>query len=461
VLGIHRIRSDRVAYYLSDLARELPVGAAPAVWCGAAASGLGLRGPIDPAAFRALFEGRHPHTSRLLGSGRAAIAAIDLTFAAPKSAGVLFALGGEDAARRIAAAHADAVAGALSYLERRAVAVVRRAGPERSVMASSGVAAGFFTHAVNRNHDPHLHSHVVMANLVHGTDGIWSPCDIRGLFAHRAAASSLYDAQLRHGLTAGLGVRWTHGPGRAPEIEGVPAVLVGGFSTRAAEIRRHLDEVGTRSSRGARIAWAATRAAKEATPGFEDLASVWLRRAGDLGFGPDDLAGVGRATTGRGSVDEHTFASAVFSTPHGGVHRRDVVTAFAQGAPDGAAAQSVERLVELWLPDEGWVGVSEPLHRRSEVVPSGHLLRTLGPRPLPAEEHEVWRGAARKIEDYRRRWGLVPARDAFGLGDPPRSLAELGADRLADHVRTFAHVHAARVRLGRHTPSVVELGLGR
>jgi conjugative relaxase-like TrwC/TraI family protein len=396
-----------------------------------------------------------------MGSGRTQIAAIDLTFAAPKSASVLFALGGEDAARRIVAAHADAVAGALSYLEGRAVAAPRRGGTERSALPSSGMVAGLFTHAVNRNHDPHLHSHVVMANLVHGTDGIWSACDGRALFAHRAAASSVYDAHLRHGLTAALAVRWTGGPGRAPEIEGVPPVLVGAFSTRAAEIRRRMVEVGSRSSRGARIAWAATRPAKEVTPGFEALVTAWWRRAGHLGFRPRDLAGVGRARSGRGSLDEHAFASVVFSTPHGGVHRRDVVTAFAEAALDGASARSVERLVGLWVQDPGCVGVAEPLHRRSEVVPGGHLLRTLGPRPLDVDEHAVWYGAAHAIEGYRRRWGLTGARDPFGLGDPPRSPAELGADRLADHVRTCEHVDAARVRLGRQQPPVFDLGLGR
>jgi conjugative relaxase-like TrwC/TraI family protein len=461
VLGVSRIRSDRAAYYLSDLGRELPVDAAPAVWCGAAASGLGLHGAIDPDSFGALLDGKHPRTSRLIGSGRTGVAANDLTFATPKSVSVLFGLGGEDVARRIVAAHADAVAGALSYLEHRAVVALRRMGPERSVVPTSGMVAGLFTHAVNRNLDPHVHSHVVMANLVHGKDGIWSACDGRALFAHRAAASALYDAHLRHGLTTTLGVRWTNRVGRAPEIEGVPSALVGAFSSRAAEIRRRMAEIGTHSHQGARTAWAATRTAKERAPAFEILASAWRREAGDLGFGARDLAVVGRADAGPGSVDEHVFASMASSTPHGGVHRRDVVAAFARAAPDGVAAESVERLVGFWLADGKWVGVSEPLHRRSEVVPGGHLLRALGPRPLRTEDHEVWCGAARAIEDYRRRWGLTRAREAFGEEYPQRSLATLGADRLADFVRTSERVDRARVRLGRHDLPIVELGLGR
>ena len=97
------------------------------------------------------------------------MAAFDLTFSAPKSASVLFALGGDDVARRIVGVHTEAVAGAMAYMERHGVSAVRRSGPEQAVLATSGVAAGVFTHGVNRNLDPHLHSHVVMANLVHGS----------------------------------------------------------------------------------------------------------------------------------------------------------------------------------------------------------------------------------------------------------------------------------------------------
>ena len=129
-----------------------------------------------------------PRTALVLGSGRTSVAAFDLTFSAPKSASVLFALGGADTARAVVALHAEAVAGALSYLEQHAVTAVRRSGPDRVVLPTSGAVAAQFTHGVSRNGDPHVHSHVVMANLVHGADGRWGACDRRGLAAHRLAA---------------------------------------------------------------------------------------------------------------------------------------------------------------------------------------------------------------------------------------------------------------------------------
>ena len=104
--------------------------------------------------------------------------------------------------------------GALRYLEQHGVTATRRSRLESAVVPTTGVIAGQFTHAVSRNGDPHLHTHVVMANLVHGVDGRWGACDGRGIAAHRAAASEVYGAHLRAGLTAALGVRWA-GPARS------------------------------------------------------------------------------------------------------------------------------------------------------------------------------------------------------------------------------------------------------
>jgi conjugative relaxase-like TrwC/TraI family protein len=460
VLSIHRIGSERALYYLSDLARELPLPAAPAApvvgtWAGSAAGPLGLEGPLDPEAFHALLRGRHPRTGRRLGSGRASAAGLDLTFSAPKSASVLFGLGGEDTARCVVAAHTDAVSGALAYLERRALGTRRRDGTERSVLPTSGIVAGRFTHGVSRNHDPHLHTHVVMANLVHGSDGRWGASDGRGLAAHRAALSALYDAHLRHELCRGLGVRWTNLQGRGAEVDGISAALLGEFSSRAADIRRHGHDSGVRSARGARIAWAVTRPAKQPAAPFDVLAAEWGRRA-DHADRADHVAAVLalRHLPRRSSVDEHAFAAVLEPMPHRGAHRRDVVQAFATAAPDGAPAPWVEQLTAAWVAERtAVVGVAEPLLRLVDVVPGGHLVALLGPRPLDPHPHQVWRDAARAVEAFRERWGLTRARDAFGLGDTPLARAALGTARLADHVSTS--------RLGRHEPPAVELSLGR
>jgi conjugative relaxase-like TrwC/TraI family protein len=459
MLGIHGVGRDRADYYLSDLARELPVSE-PGHWTGSAAARLGLDGPLGPVGFERLLEGRHPRTGRPIGSGRTTVAAFDLTFSAPKSASVLFALGGEDAARRVVAAHAEAVAGALSYLERHGVTAARRSGTERGVIPTTGVIAGRFTHAVNRNGDPHLHSHVVMANLVHGVDGRWSGCDRRGIDAHRQAASAVYESHLRAAMTSALGLHWSGVHGRTAEIVGVSPLLLGEFSSRGADIRRHMHEVGARSGRGARVAWAATRPAKVPPPPYRDLVVEWESRARAVGGTLEPGLQFGRPETARGArLDEHHFASVISLTPHGGARRRDVVAAFGAAARDGLATDSLERLVALWVPP-GPAGVAEPLHQRRAVVPANHLVSVLGPRPVDPDDHELWVGAAHAIEEYRVRWALVGSREPLGVG-VSSSLSSLSTARLADHVRTVHHLESVRARLGQREPVGVGLGLRR
>ncbi|HEX4434078.1 MAG TPA: MobF family relaxase [Acidimicrobiales bacterium] len=457
MLGIHGVGRDKAGYYLSDLARELPAGG-PGRWVGTAAAGLGLAGPVQAEEFQRLLEGRQPRTGVVLGSGRASVAAFDLTFSAPKSVSVLFALAGPEAADAVVAAHRQAVAGALCYLEQHALSASRRAGAGRVVVPTSGAVAAEFTHGVTRNGDPHVHSHVVLGNVVHGADGRWSACDRRGIDAHRVAAAAVYEAQLRGGLRAALDVGWTGSPGRTTEVAGIGLELRAEFSSRGADIRRHMDAHGAHSGRGARIAWAATRPPKEQSAPFAELSARWERRALAIGA-PLELER-GQPRPGRAVLDEHRFAGVLSLPAHGGAHRRDVVAAFGTAALDGASGGDIERLVTQWVPP-GPPGVAEPLHSRRAVVPANHQLRALGPRPVDPDDHAVWLGAARSLDAYRERWGLARAPEPFGVSDHGRSLAGLSPHQLADHRRTERAVTAARARLGWREPAAVERGLAR
>ncbi len=485
MLGIRRIGAGRADYYLADLAAELPVpepvggrGRGQGRWIGAAAGDLGLDGtvPVDATQFRSLLAGLHPATRRplpvplplrLQADGGRRVAGYDLTFSAPKSASVLFALGGEEEARAVVAVHTEAVTGALRYLEQHALGATRwrRGDGGRDVIGTTGFSGALFTHGVNRNLDPHLHSHVVVVNAVHGVDGRWSACDGRGLDAHRAAAGAVYEAQLRHGLTSALGVRWDAPTGldRNGEIAGVPPAVLGEFSSRGAEVRMYASAAGARSARGRHVAWAATRSPKVTGIPYDELAVEWRRRAGSAGpaleLGPrlvppppgKDLAGV------PGSYDEHRFAGAIALTPHGGAHRRDVVAAFAGSARDGVPATSLDRVTDLWA-HEARVGVAEELTTRRSVVPANHHLQALGPRPVDPAAHETWLTAARTIDAYRQRWGVERTAEPLGTD---RSLSSLPPARLADHLRVARQLDAARARLGRRAPAEMELGLER
>ncbi len=153
-----------------------------------------------------------------------------------------------------------------------------------SVIATSGMVAGCFTHAVSRNGDPHLHSHVVMANLVHG--------DRRPLDGMRPARARRPPAGCVLGLRGAPARRnWASDgrrrlPGRTAEIAGVAPELLGEFSSRGADIRRRVYETGARSGRGRRVAWAATRPAKSPGLDYAEAAREWRRRARDAGGPP-------------------------------------------------------------------------------------------------------------------------------------------------------------------------------
>ena len=213
MLGIHGVGRDGADYYLSDLARELPV-AGPGHWAGTAAAGLGLAGPVEPDEFRRLLEGRHPRTGIGARLGPGPVAAFDLTFSAPKSASVLFALGGAEWRAPVVAVHAEAVAGALSYLERHGVTAARRVG-------CATVPCSPTTGRRRRGVHPRGQPQPRPAPPQPRRGGEPGPrrgralgrLRPRGIDAHRAAASAVYEAHLRAGLASALGVRWVGAPG--------------------------------------------------------------------------------------------------------------------------------------------------------------------------------------------------------------------------------------------------------
>jgi conjugative relaxase-like TrwC/TraI family protein len=472
MVGMHRLTTSRVEYYLSDLAHELPLPrrggeGGQALWWGRAAEGLGLRGPIDPAHLRAVLDGRHPTSGHRLRSERATVLGFDLTFSAPKSVSVVFALGGEEAARHVVAAHHEGVHGALRYVESHALSASRGSGEQREIVPTTGLVATTFTHGVNRNLDPHLHTHVVMANMVHGLDGRWSACDHRGLSAHGAAASAVYESHLRAELSRRLGLRWVEAPGLRAEVGGVSPLLLGEFSSRAADIRRHMAEQGAHSARGARVAWAATRPDKRPGLDFGVLSAQWERRAQSFGDPRADMAAVlapGPARAPAHTVNEHRFGAMLSFAPDGAARRRDVVAAFATAATDGVEEHGLEQLAHLWTPplsDRAQVGVAEDRRTLRSVTPGGHLLATLGPRPLHAVDHGVWREAARAIDDYRGRWGVGGAGDALGGDALPSGISSLPTDRLIDHLQTARHVEVACQRLGWRAARTHEMDRGR
>jgi conjugative relaxase-like TrwC/TraI family protein len=93
------------------------------------------------------------------------VSGYDLVFSCPKSVSLLHALTDDERVQReISEAHEASWQAVLAYLEREAC-VVRRGKGGRIREHGRGFVAAAFRHRTSRAQDPHLHTHVIVANL--------------------------------------------------------------------------------------------------------------------------------------------------------------------------------------------------------------------------------------------------------------------------------------------------------
>lgn len=488
MLRVAALRDRTGRYYLADLGSEVALaapggGQGSGRWFGDAAPGLGLRGAVDAEALERLLHGCHPQRGVPLRQRSTGVSAYDLTFAAPKSVSVLWALGTARAAEVVLSAHEEAVGAALGYVSAHAVAVRRGTGTDRRLDPARAIVGARFSHGTSRALDPHLHTHALVVNLAHGQDGRWTAVDGRGLFAHARAAGALYDAHLRHRISERLGLTWGARRSGAYELDVVDPALLGALSSRQAEILGHLEERASHStgggaprpSRAARtVAWAATRAPKGEVPSLPELRSRCRAAAADAGWTSRafiqqiELAGnvapgARREAPAVGRLDEHRFMATLGVTAHGGVARRDVVAAWAGAVAPGTTANEVGRCVDTLAPWDADVGVEEKLVAYRAVSVPAHVVSALGARPAAYDLLLDWQQAARAIERYRSRWALDDAREPLGVSPAAAALSRVPALRLAEHTNVARLVAQARARLGlerAHDVSSVERSIG-
>ncbi|MDQ6613419.1 MAG: relaxase domain-containing protein [Actinomycetota bacterium] len=281
-MSIGKLTAGREEYYLSCLAAGgdeyyLAPGEEPGRWAGSAAATLGLEGLVEPAAFRAVLAGLDPRTAEALVAragdpGR--VTGFDLTFSAPKSVSVAWALCDPEVAKAIGAAHDRAVAGTISVFETE-VLRARRGHGGLSQVETDGAVAAAFPHRTSRAGDPQLHTHVVVANMTVDDAGRWSAPDGRRVYGWAKTLGYLYQASLRHQLSETLRLQW--GPVRkgAADLAGVDPAAVALFSQRRAEITAELERLGFDSPPAARTASLATRPAKEPAADLGELRAAW------------------------------------------------------------------------------------------------------------------------------------------------------------------------------------------
>ncbi|HEY5693161.1 MAG TPA: MobF family relaxase [Gaiellaceae bacterium] len=323
MLSVAKLTLGQEAYYERQVARGLDDyyagrGESPGIWAGTGSAGLGLVGVVRDDDLGTLLRGVNPANAERLRSpvrGRTItrrrldletgewrdeltqlkpVSGYDLVFSCPKSVSLLHTLTDEESVRReISEAHEKAWQSALGYLEREAC-IVRRGKGGHLREHGAGFVAATFRHRTSRAQDPHLHTHVVVANMTRTAEDGWRALDGEAILkTYRLAAGYLYEAHLRHELTHRLGVNWTEPVKGMGELVGVPDDAIRAFSTRRQSLVEHMEALGTEGFAAARVAALATREAKEQVD-LPRLREDWKARAAEHGLGRRELDALSR-----------------------------------------------------------------------------------------------------------------------------------------------------------------------
>jgi len=384
------MKPDSGDYFLRSVAQGVEDyyagrGEAPGRWLGIHADDLGLTGVVEPDDLLQILDGHDPMSGdRITRTRQREVPGFDLTFCAPKSVSIVWALGDAEARRAAREAHEAAVDAALAYVERHACWSRRgRNGIEQ--VRGGGFIGAAFRHRTSRAGDPHLHTHVLVANATRSDDG-WGALDGRHLFFHAKTGGYLYQAQLRAELTRRLGVRWTPVRHGCAEIQGIPPEVLRRFATRADEIRREMARRGTSSARAAQYAVLATRKAKDYDVDAATFHSKWMEQTEAIGFPAHAVSMVlGHADAPEVSRKRADAIRDLLLGPDGltkrasTFDRRDVLRACCEQFREGADVSAIERLADAILADAEVV----PL-RSAECGPTRSFRRRTTGRAMKA-----------------------------------------------------------------------------
>lgn len=301
-------------------------GEAPGQWIGrGAADDLGLTGLVsldeNRQAYERLMAGRHPRTGERLTRGQPGgerVSGFDHLVTVPKSVSMLWGLTTDPEVRAaLEAAHHESISEALGWLEsqvsvaRRGHASSGRDDPHPDTIhhvPTTGLIGVEFCHRATRPGeddpcgDPHLHTHVTIANLAHGEDGQWNALDAELMYPLLRGVGAVEEAAFRLRATqklAALGhlIEWTQPVNGIAEIKGLDRRdWIEQFSRRSAEADAVLEHKGLMEAAGSGPSAARdqagheTRRAKESGLSTEELTADWQARGLEVGLGPEQVA---------------------------------------------------------------------------------------------------------------------------------------------------------------------------
>lgn len=279
------------------------------------------------------------------------VMAYDITFSAPKSLSIVWAAGDEPTRRLCEEAFEAGVARGVAYLEQHALFVGRQ-GARRP---ASDMIAASYRHSTNRELEPQLHEHVVIANMGRDTGGFVRALDSRSIFANATTAGYLAEAEMQHHCNQ-LGIAWTETHRGIANVVGVPDEAIRAMSTRREQILNLTSELGTDSAHARQKAALVTRASKETSVDLTALRKQWIDRLESHGFGSDQLAVAinsdpTRPWTDSDSqrLDRHLAGAKGVTEQQAIFDRRDVIQAIVDLAGGRLSGDEVEHHADRWL----------------------------------------------------------------------------------------------------------------
>ena len=234
---------------------------------------LGLVGPVDRESFEELAFGRTP-LGECQGAGIDHRAGWDLTWSSPKSVSVLWATADAETRGTIEAAHDNAVARSLKFMEYHAG--YGRRGHGGQTHEKVGLVAAVYRHGTSRETDPHLHSHAMVFNVARRLDGTIGGIESKYFYEWKLAGGAAYRAELVTQLQK-LGYT-VERDGSSFKVTGVPQELCDGFSKRRRQIETELKRLGSRGAKASEIATLSTRKVKQEMD-RETLIKTWQATA--------------------------------------------------------------------------------------------------------------------------------------------------------------------------------------
>ncbi len=263
------------------------------------------------------------------------VSGFDITFSAPKSVSVLWALSPPEIRSKIELAVRRAVESTLRMMEETLPLIRRGKGGEK--WETGKIAAALFEHGTARNEgDPQLHIHALILNILHAEDGRTFKLNSQVLYEFTRTAGPLFRNNLASELVESLAVQLelakdAQGKDKGWfEIKDVQKELIELFSTRSEELRNETDLLGTIHSdaKAREQANLRTRHSKGEQLPREKQFEKWANQAIEIGIRPESLQSVlGKPpkkidTTDRfekafaGAVDKLISSDATFKRHH-------------------------------------------------------------------------------------------------------------------------------------------------